>query len=115
VNVIGNSFFYMYAFIEVYAVPIALKKGLTKIFIWFIFGHVWVILVVIFMAKETKGLSLEQIDLLWASDEYKVGNDEARIIEGYEVEKVVELGKGGILEGDRETEVDVRGTGEEKV
>jgi len=112
VNVIGMTFFYMYAFIEVYAVPIALRKGLTKIFIWFVFGHVWVILIVIFMAKETKGLSLEQIDLLWASDEYKAGNKEARIIEGCEVENV---GKGGSLEGSREEEVGMEGGGGEKV
>jgi len=85
VNVIGMCLFYTYAFIEVYAVPIALKKGLTKIFVWFIFGHLWVIAVVVLLAKETKGLSLEQIDILWASDQYKSENAEARIIESYEV------------------------------
>lgn len=85
------SLFYIYAFIEVYAVPIALKKGLTKIFVWFIFGHIWVIFVVVFLAKETKGLSLEQIDILWASEEYKSQNAEASIIESYEV---IGVGKG---------------------
>lgn len=80
---IGSSLFYIYAFIEVYAVPIALKKGLTKIFIWFVIGNLWLIFLVIFLAKETRGLSLEQIDLLWASDEYKQQSAEAMIIEGY--------------------------------
>jgi hypothetical protein len=37
--------------------------------------------VVIWLAKETKGLSLEQIDILWASEEYKATNGEAQTIE----------------------------------
>jgi hypothetical protein len=46
--------------------------------------------VVIWLAKETKGLSLEQIDILWASEEYKATNGEAQTIEGITAEKAVE-------------------------
>jgi hypothetical protein len=48
--------------------------------------------VVIWLSKETKGLSLEQIDILWAREEYKATNSEAQTIEGIAAEKVVERG-----------------------
>jgi hypothetical protein len=48
--------------------------------------------VVIWLSKETKGLSLEQIDILWVSEEYKATNGEPQIIEGIAAEKVVERG-----------------------
>jgi hypothetical protein len=48
--------------------------------------------IVVWLAKETKGLSLEQIDILWASDEYKATNGEAQTIEGIAAERVVEKG-----------------------
>lgn len=44
---------------------------------------------VVWLAKETKGLSLEQIDILWASEEYKATNGEAQTIAA---EKLVERG-----------------------
>lgn len=34
------------------------------------------------------GLSLEQIDVLWASEEYKSSNLDAQIIEGIGAEKI---------------------------
>jgi hypothetical protein len=51
-----------------------------------------VLAVVVWLAKETKGLSLEQIDILWASEEYKATNSEAQTIEGIAAEKAVEMG-----------------------
>jgi hypothetical protein len=36
-----------------------------------------------------KGLSLEQIDLLWASESYKDNNSMTQVIEGAEAEKVL--------------------------
>jgi hypothetical protein len=36
------------------------------------------------------GLSLEQIDFLWATEEYKANNQEAETIEGLEAEKAVD-------------------------
>jgi hypothetical protein len=56
------------AFVEVYAVPIAIQGSTgLKIFTWFCLTCACVLTVVLWMAKETKGLSLEQVDLLWAS------------------------------------------------
>ena len=33
------------------------------------------------VVKETKGLTLEEIDLLWASEEYRIRNKDAQVIE----------------------------------
>jgi hypothetical protein len=52
----GNALFWLCAFIEVYAAPIALDRATgAKIFIWFCVGGAFVLTVVIWLAKETKG------------------------------------------------------------
>lgn len=33
------------------------------------------------VVKETKGLTLEEIDLLWASEEYRIRHKDAQVIE----------------------------------
>lgn len=94
---IGNASFWLVAFIEVYAAPIALSRATgAKIFIWFCLGGAVVLATVIALAKETKGLSLEQIDLLWASDEYRNLNQEAKVIEGKEIEERTAGGDGKV-------------------
>lgn len=43
---------------------------------------------IIRLANILKGLSLEQIDLLWASEEYRTSSQEAQVIEGVATEKL---------------------------
>jgi hypothetical protein len=55
---IGNATFWLIAFIEVYASPIALDRATgAKIFIWFCITGAIVLGVVIALAKETKGMA----------------------------------------------------------
>ena len=52
----GNALFWTCAFIEVYAAPIALDRAKgAKIFIWFCVGGAFVLTIVVWLVKETKG------------------------------------------------------------
>ncbi|KAM0752580.1 general substrate transporter [Meredithblackwellia eburnea MCA 4105] len=77
---IGNALFWTITFVEVYAGPIALANPSvgTKIFIPWKSFIVWFCLT---------GLSLEQVDLLWASDEFIARSQAAQIIEHIQVGK----------------------------
>jgi len=91
---IGNATFWLVAFIEVSVPRSRWTEQRALIFIWFCITGACVLGVVMWLAKETKGLSLEQIDLLWASEEYRRTNHEAQIIEAIGAEKDAVAGKG---------------------
>ncbi|KAK0186595.1 general substrate transporter [Armillaria mellea] len=65
----------------VYSGPIAIQRVGIKFFILFILGGSIVTMLVAIFVKETKGLTLEEIDLLWASEEYRIRNKDAQFIE----------------------------------
>ncbi|KIY72315.1 general substrate transporter [Cylindrobasidium torrendii FP15055 ss-10] len=78
---IGNVGVWTLAFVFVYSGPIAIKDVGVQFFALFVVGGSLVSIACFRWIKETKGLSLEEIDLLWATPEFREKNKDARIIE----------------------------------
>ncbi|KAF9026723.1 general substrate transporter [Hymenopellis radicata] len=81
---IGNVGTWTMAFVFVYSGPIAIKDVGIKFFILFILGGSIVTLLVYLFVKETKGMTLEEIDLLWASEDYKARHQDVLGLESLE-------------------------------
>ncbi|KAF8913375.1 hypothetical protein CPB85DRAFT_1434015 [Mucidula mucida] len=81
---IGNVGTWTMTFVFVYSGPIAIQDVGIKFFILFILGGSIVTLLVYLFVKETKGMSLEEIDLLWASADYKARHQDDLALERLE-------------------------------